>query len=251
MAKRRQSGPGAIGWLLLLFLGALAITILLTPTLGGSTAADVGVYGMIGPGIVIGARNLRRAAQSPGGRPTRVEFSASIIPPHSVPFRADLRSGSDNPGEIFPPQGVGGIDVVGESYHRAAIEGAIGGRRHADGVRVTVDACLVWERGNSHDPNAVAVNIGHEVCGYLSRGNAAAYRPCVARVEATGLALMVRADVNGGFRRDDGGWANYGIRVYLEEPHQLSEWLDKHLPGGLPTLAGEHVARSVRPHTRP
>jgi hypothetical protein len=131
----------------------------------------------------------------------------------------DLRT-SQPPEDVYLlPQGVGGIDIVGESYYGPEIAEVVG--RHAEGVHAVVDAELVWEPGNRYDKNAISVRLGGSVCGYLPRDLAAEYRPAIEALTAPGRRLFVRADVRGGFRLDNGTSANYGVRIYLEEPAAL------------------------------
>src|SRR5688500_13504911 len=67
------------------------------------------------------------------------------------------------------------IGVVGESHYREAFE-TLCGRRCKDGVTRLVEAVLVHEDNNRHDPRAVRVQVDGLTVGYLSRGDARAYR---------------------------------------------------------------------------
>jgi hypothetical protein len=62
------------------------------------------------------------------------------------------------------------LDIVGESFRQAAIRGLWAGRE------MTFAAILIPESDNSHDRNAVRVEIGGVHVGYLSRNTAKEYR---------------------------------------------------------------------------
>jgi collagen type III alpha len=112
-----------------------------------------------------------------------------------------------------------GLDVVGESRYRDSIEAAVG--RRPGGHKTTVDAALVAEPDNRYDPRAIAVHIGGKKCGYLSREDAPRYAPVLAWAVEQGFIPMVRADVRGGWRSDDGTWADFGIRLYVASPEKI------------------------------
>lgn len=67
-------------------------------------------------------------------------------------------------------------DVVGESYHTAGFR-RLKKRLQADeDAEQVVEATLRLDEGNAHDDQAVAVFVGGEKLGNLSRHNARAYR---------------------------------------------------------------------------
>lgn len=164
----------------------------------------------IGAGVVVLVLiYAARRSPSPGdaanvSRPTRRELRADI-----GPGRVRLIQG--------PP-----ISVVGESHYRPAIQRVVG-KRQAAGHKVVVDAELVWQPDNRYDPNAIAVIIAGAKCGHLSRADAVRYRPVMERLRHIGLVPVVRADIYGGFQRDDGDWADFGITLYVAKPEKLLE----------------------------
>lgn len=91
-----------------------------------------------------------------------------ITPPPD--FRYSGRTDATLGGEVE-------LDVVGESFRQDALWRLVGGRR-AVPVRQPVVAVLAPE-DNEYDENAVAVLIDDQPVGYLSRANAARYRPGV------------------------------------------------------------------------
>jgi len=69
-----------------------------------------------------------------------------------------------------------GLQVVGESYYQDALRQVIGGDAR-NRVRVEIVAVLKAETDNPYDPNAVSIWIDGLKVGYLSRADAARYRP--------------------------------------------------------------------------
>ena len=91
------------------------------------------------------------------------------------------------------------LEVVGESYRQENIWSAIGQRSTDERVHHEAVALLVPETGNPHDANAVAVWIAGYHVGYLSRGDAAVYRPAVVRLAASAPVALNAVVVGGGF----------------------------------------------------
>lgn len=115
--------------------------------------------------------------------------------------------------------------IVGESHYRAAIARQAGGRR-ASGTNVTVYAALVREPQNRYDENAVAVQIGGERCGYLTRAAAKSYGPAVELLAGRGQVGFCRAEIRGGWRFDDGTWADYGVTLHVARPKELLAFVE-------------------------
>ncbi len=111
------------------------------------------------------------------------------------------------------------LAVVGTWHHRDAIDSALG--RHPEGHHEVVDALLIAEPDNEFDRNAVAVQIGGEICGYLPRFDAVRYRPVMDRCRSDGLVPLVRAVVMSGRLRPDGSWADVGILLHIASPARL------------------------------
>lgn len=123
-----------------------------------------------------------------------------------------------------------GMDVVGESHYRDAISGIVGGTRR-EAVRLVTWAALVPEPENQYDPNAVGVLIGGVKVGHLSRGDAAAFAPVLARLTAAGLIGHGRADIYGGWDRGPSDRGDYGITLYVGSPEKQGTLLDRKLDG--------------------
>lgn len=102
------------------------------------------------------------------------------------------------------------VDVVGVSrrqdvLERAAEEGAV------------AEARLVLDDANPHDSEAVAVYLGDELAGYLSRENARRYRADLAAAGAPRATVRCRAKIVGGFETPSGERAHFGLRLDLPE----------------------------------
>jgi HIRAN domain len=97
------------------------------------------------------------------------------------------------------------LEVVGESRYQDALWKIVGGRR-GDPVRYETEAVLEPEPDNPYDPNAIKVLIGGAVVGYLSREDAATFRPgLLGLMEASPTArVALEASIVGGGPRADG-----------------------------------------------
>jgi hypothetical protein len=135
------------------------------------------------------------------------------------------KPGAEEPPAQLPPPGAGAagtfrertvsvtarlyggdetLEVVGESYRQEAlwrIVGAPPGSR----VRHPVNAVLYPETANSHDPNAISIQIDGHLVGYLAREDAAAYRPgLLALMEKEGGSYIALEGVVIGGRHGTG-----------------------------------------------
>lgn len=109
-----------------------------------------------------------------------------------------------------PPHRLGKFEgeVVGESHYQEALDQIAGGKTR-DGHDLIVEARLVLENDNKHDPLAVVVYIGAEKVGHLSRGAARRFRK-----EATQntRVFLCRARITGGWR-DGRSSGYYGVEL--------------------------------------
>src|SRR5215217_6090392 len=107
------------------------------------------------------------------------------------------------------------LAVVGESHYRQNFDRVCGKR--IDGANnMIVQAVLVCERDNPHDPDAVRIDVEGLPVGHLSRAMAKKYR---ARLEALNLderPRACRAMVRGGWDRGADDRGEYGIRLDLD-----------------------------------
>jgi len=114
--------------------------------------------------------------------------------------------------------GITEVRVAGESAHQQALLELTGGHRRYGGVRMETVARLVPEPGNSADPAAIAVTIGAETVGYLSRSDAARYGAMIAdAIELSGEASCL-AMIVGGWEREHGNVGLFGVRLRLSAP---------------------------------
>jgi hypothetical protein len=97
------------------------------------------------------------------------------------------------------------LEVVGESHRQDELWRIVGGVR-ADYVRFDVHAILVPDPDNEFDPNAVEVRIDDGIpVGYLSREDAAHYRPGLLRTMQAhgGQLIALHGVICGGGPRED------------------------------------------------
>lgn len=136
----------------------------------------------------------------------RVE-SASLWAPRPLPTDA----------EFVPLSEDGRLAVVGESHYQAALRNAVHGRVAGTGFdeHMPVTAVLVPEPTNSHDANAVRVDVrsdaGPATVGYLAREVAVHYQPALLALDANHYGTCA-ARITGG------GEKYYGIYLHLAGP---------------------------------
>lgn len=114
----------------------------------------------------------------------------------------------------LPGPGEFAIEVVGESKFQDALERAAGGRTD-ESCEVMVEAVLVLEDSNPHDPKAVKVLIDGEVCGYLDRQNARAYRRQLKKAGHPKITASCQAMIVGGWDRGPRDRGYFGVRLDL------------------------------------
>jgi hypothetical protein len=101
------------------------------------------------------------------------------------------------------------LPVAGASFHEAAFV-EICGPRSPNGYEKIVDAALIPESDNRHDPKAVRVDVAGKTVGHLSRSMARRFRMRFGR--RTGYC---RAKIVGGWDRGGGDTGNFGVRLDL------------------------------------
>lgn len=130
-------------------------------------------------------------------------------------FRRRGGQAEPNSTDLIHLQGDRRIAAVGESHYQDALLAACGGRR---GQAVSHDcaAILLPEPGNPYDPAAVMVWAGGRHVAYLSRSDAAAYRPAIALASTIDHLIACPAHIAG--RGEEGETANLGIFLHLPTP---------------------------------
>jgi hypothetical protein len=113
-------------------------------------------------------------------------------PPTSSSVEASLYIGNET------------LEVVGESHHQEVLWRIVGGRR-SDRVRYETLAVLMPEPDNPSDPDAIKILIAGNHVGYLSREDAAAYRPGLLRLMDKSVNQLVglQASIVGGGQQQD------------------------------------------------
>ncbi len=113
------------------------------------------------------------------------------------------------------PRG-GTVHAVGESHYQDALLAVVGGRtRHS--VEHTCLAELCPEPTNPYDDEAIAVQIGGQCVGYLSRADARTFRPLVDSAIASAGRATVEACVRGGWDRGAGDVGHLGVVLFFSD----------------------------------
>jgi hypothetical protein len=144
------------------------------------------------------------------------------------------------------------LEVVGESYRQEALWAIVGGWR-SEPVRHATHAVVKPEDDNPYDSNAIQVLIAGQLVGYLSREDAAAYRPgllALMRKSTNGIVALDAWIVGGGMHADGPGPlgvfldhdpADFGIK----QPAQAEFATQADLPPGFGFRTGFSSARST------
>lgn len=107
------------------------------------------------------------------------------------------------------------VPVVGEAAYQDALRSAYR-KNGGDGHDLKIVAVLIPEDGNRFDANAVRVEIGRRMVGYLPRELAVQYRAALGETAGECIAKIV-----GGFEMDDGTSAHFGVKLNLAWPPRL------------------------------
>jgi hypothetical protein len=130
-----------------------------------------------------------------------------LLRPAFRAFRAGMRGEGENRANGYT------LEVVGEaSYQKNLIAAA--GTKGEESTQVFVDASVVCEEGNPHDPHAVRVDIKGRTVGYLSRPTARIWRETASQKQ-----VVCPAVIRGGWDRGRGDSGNYG--VWLAPPREF------------------------------
>lgn len=108
------------------------------------------------------------------------------------------------------------VEVVGElQFQRSLLKQyrRAGGTEHD----VKAVAVLVPDDANSFDSNAIKIEIGGDLVGYLTRERAAEYRRAIGSASGACSAKIV-----GGYEMEDGSRAHFGVKLNLAWPPRLS-----------------------------
>jgi HIRAN domain len=129
----------------------------------------------------------------------------------AVERTAVQKSRAEQTVEVALLRGSVPLEVVGESHRQDALWGIAGGRS-TEHVRQRVMAVLIPETTNEYDPNAISVWVNGLQVGFLSRENAARYRPgLLALWQQHKKPIGLEGAIVGGGRRPDGEIGYLGV----------------------------------------
>jgi hypothetical protein len=117
----------------------------------------------------------------------------------------------------------GSVEVVGEASYIETLRKIAG--KPKDYVRIEKQAVLQLDTKNKHDSNAVSVSIDDQLVGYLSRSDAADYRPALLLLAERNLAGTCTAWVVGGGNEKP----NLGVFLDLGSPKRVMSAVAKGL----------------------
>lgn len=145
--------------------------------------------------------------------------------------------------EVTLVTGTEPLDVVGESHRQDALWTIVGGHT-TEYVRHDVIAILIPEAANAYDSNAISVWVDGLQVGFLSRQDAAKYRPgLVALWQKGGHPVGLHGQVVGGGRRDDGSIGYLG--VFLQHDPVEFGLKPRHGPGNGHVRTGRSEAPAL------
>ncbi len=113
----------------------------------------------------------------------------------------------------LPTTGAFTVNVVGEAQHQDALRSIVG-RPTKEGYYQRVTAVLRPEPTNKADANAVRIEIGRSLVGYLDRSTAKVYQAWLAKHNEVGKEGECPAVITGGFKRGDEA-GPYGVVLDL------------------------------------
>jgi hypothetical protein len=120
------------------------------------------------------------------------------------------------------------LEVVGESHRQGNLWAIVGCEPTNDRVRHDCHAILVAEYDNPHDHNAISVWIDRHLVGYLSREDAADYRPGLLKLFERGPVALAVTIGGGGYGGQallgvflDHDPADFGVNAAPSPPRQL------------------------------
>lgn len=120
---------------------------------------------------------------------------------------------NENIAFTWPSVGNFDFEVVGESNYQDSLR-KLGANATDTRLLPAFTAILFPENNNKFDKMAVRVDIDGITVGYLSREDAREYRKFLNRKGIAGKATSCDATLTGGFVKNDGTRASYG--VYLD-----------------------------------
>ncbi len=125
---------------------------------------------------------------------------------------------------MFLPRGdgEGAVQVVGESNYQDSLRWAANGTNTEGPNNPRVYAEVIPEPSNRYDSNAVRIQVGGRLVGYLARADAVVYQPLLLPHSAAGRIPACEARIKGGYTTDDGFQASLGIELYIAGPDDIA-----------------------------
>jgi hypothetical protein len=112
------------------------------------------------------------------------------------------------------------LRVVGTFYYQEALHDLYGPRCY-EGVRIEDDGDLVTEDNNAFDPNAIALIVGDQMLGHLSRGHAVLFRDAATEISVLRARFPVRLLVTGGVSYGVGRLDQFSVHLDLCVPFRF------------------------------
>jgi hypothetical protein len=107
------------------------------------------------------------------------------------------------------------ISVVGEQFYQANLKQLVGDHG-SKSVRLPITALIAPENDNPHDDKAVGIWIDGYRVGYLDRDDARSFRRRLSAKKLSNQATTCSGVVMGGFIRDNGERASYGVQLFIK-----------------------------------
>ena len=107
-------------------------------------------------------------------------------------------------------------EIVGEAAFQVALR-RIAGPKSEHSKNTVVNAVLICQTDNPHDPNAVAVKIAGMMVGFLSREDAKLFRAELSTLDASLPDCFIDAKIVGGWLDEDSE-GSYGVKLKLKRP---------------------------------
>lgn len=126
----------------------------------------------------------------------------------------------------------GWVDVVGESHRQDTLESLAGGRTPEGLVNRRFMAQLVRDAHNAQDPNAVRVEIGGRLVGFIAHEEAPWCHRVVAELARYGKPATCRASLTGGWDRGPDDRGHIGVVLDVCVPLRMAPTDVPLLPGG-------------------
>ena len=137
-------------------------------------------------------------------------------------FRRQRAQTEPNSADLIHLQGNRRIAAVAESQYQEALLALCG---PGEPVSHDCTAILLSEPTNPYDPAAVMVWAGGRHVAYLSRSDAAAYRPAISAAAAIDHLIACPAHIAG--RAEKGETAKLGVFLHLPNPDEALRSIEK------------------------